>query len=365
MKSGAALLSVALFAAILTGCSHDAPAAADNGTATPPANGSATSTNPASGVTPAATPASTGTAASSSASLPAPDASSAQKPLVFFSQANSADPWRQVFDAETKAEAEKNKGYMSFEEQQANDDPSHQIDQIETALVKRPKVLLVSPATVAVQRAIEEAHAKGVFVVLLDRSVGGDKWDCYVGGDNNDIGYQAGKYMGKKLGGKGIVLMIQGIADAPPTKDRASGFMRAMNEFSGIKVVKGDNCDYQRQKARTYMENFLQRHQPFDAVYAHNDEMAIGAYMAMKDANTPQKVIVGIDGCQMEVVNMIKEGKIDASFSYPDPGPKGVDIAVSALNGQMPKAKKVLLATEMITKETADAYAKKHPNLAK
>ncbi|HWA82773.1 MAG TPA: substrate-binding domain-containing protein [Fimbriimonadaceae bacterium] len=288
---------------------------------------------------------------------------STEKPLVYFSQANSADPWRQVFDAETKEAADKQSNLFTFEETTAGDDPNRQIEQIETELLKNPKVMLVSPATIAVQKAVEEAHDKGVFVVVLDRNLEGNKWDVYVGGDNRTIGHAAGEYMGKKLNGKGIVLMIQGIADAPPTKDRAAGFMDAMRDFPGIKVIAGDNCDYQRQKAETYMENFLQRHQPFDAVYAHNDEMAIGAYMAMNAAHTPKKVIVGIDGCQKEVVQMIKDGKLDATFSYPDPGPKGIQIAAEAVNGKMPTSKKVLLPTVMITKETADAYSQQHPNL--
>jgi ribose transport system substrate-binding protein len=286
------------------------------------------------------------------------------KPLVYFSQANSGDPWRQVFDAETKAEAAKHNKEIGFEMTTAGDDPNRQIEQIETEMVKKPKVLLVSPATTAVQKAVEEARKAGTFVVVLDRNLPGTGWDVYVGGDNHAIGYRAGKFMGEKLNGKGIVLMIQGIADALPTKDRASGFMDAMKEFPNIKVIPGDNCDYQRVKARTYMENFLQRKQPFDAVYAHNDEMAIGAYLAMQDAHTPKKVLVGIDGCQMEVVNMIKEGKMDASFSYPDPGPRGIQVALDAIAGQT-KSKRVTLTTEMITKETADAYAAAHPSLAK
>lgn len=291
--------------------------------------------------------------------------SSAEKPLVYFSQANSADPWRQVFDAETKAEAEKHTNEFSFEETTANDDPNTQITQVETELVKKPKVMLISPATIALQKAVEEAHDAGIKVVLLDRSVPGDKWDVYIGGDNHAIGALAGDFMGKKMNGKGTILMIQGIADAPPTKDRANGFMESMQKYPGIKVIPGENCDYNRQKAETYMENFLQSGKQFDAVYAHNDEMAIGAYLAMKNAHTPKKVLVGIDGCQMEVVKMIKDGNMDASFSYPDPGPKGVDVAAGLANGTMPKAKKITLQSEMITKETADQYSKAHPNLAK
>lgn len=286
------------------------------------------------------------------------------KPLVAFAQANSKDPWRQVFDKDIKDAANKHADQMSFEEQQADDDVTKQISEIETLLVKKPKVLLVSPVTEAAEQAVGEAHDAGALVVLLDRSVPGDKWDVYIGGDNYDIGLQAGEFMAKKLNGKGTVLMIRGIADADPTKKRGGGFMDAMKKYPGITVIQGDDCAYQRAKAETYMENFLQSKKPFDAVYAHNDEMAIGAYLAMKAANTPKKIIVGIDGCQKEVVQYIKDGAIDATFRYPQPGAAGIDIASDYLKGTKPQSKQVILPTEMVTKDNADKYLSEHPNLA-
>lgn len=292
-------------------------------------------------------------------------APSGEKPLVLFAQANSQDPWRQVFDADTKAAAEKYSTEMAFEEQDAEDDPTKQISVIETFLVKKPKVLLVSPVTEAVQSATDKAFDAGIPVILLDRSVPGDKYTAYVGGDNKEIGKAAGEFMAKKLNGKGIVLMIQGIAGAPPTKDRAAGFMEAIAKYPGITILAGDDCGYQRAKAQSYMETFLQKKQPFDAVYAHNDEMAIGAFMAMQAGNVPKKVIVGIDGCQKEVVDMIKEGKLDATFTYPQPGPKAIELAADILKGKLPTEKKILLPTEMVTKENADAFLSAHPNLAK
>ena len=291
-------------------------------------------------------------------------AANSSLPLVAFAQANSQDPWRQVFDKDTKAEAAKYTGDMQFEEQEAEDDVNKQVGVIDTFMVKKPKVLLVSPVTEAVQSEVEKAHDAGEFVVLLDRSVPGTKWDVYVGGDNMAIGRQAGDEMGKLLNGKGTVLMIRGTADAKPTKDRGDGFMESMKKFPGIKVIVGDDCGYQRAKAQTFMENFLQQKTPFDAVYAHNDEMAIGAYQAMKAANTPKKVIIGIDGCQKEMIEHIKNGDIDATFMYPDPGPKGVDIADDFLKGKKPTDKNIFLPTEMVTKDTADKYMAEHPNLA-
>jgi len=289
-------------------------------------------------------------------------------PLVVFSQANSADPWRQQFDAETKAAAEKDQSAFKFEEQAAEDDGNKQISQINTLLLESPKVLLVSPADISVQTAIDTAFDKGIGVVLLDRGIPGDKYTVHIGGDNVDIGKQAAEYLVKRLNGKGTILMIQGKGGADATNDRRSGAMDVFNKNPGITVIQGDDCKYQRQAAQTYMESFLQSGKPFDAVYAHNDEMAIGAYQAYDHAATKPKtkpIFVGVDGCQQEVVQMIKDGKLDATFRYPDPGPKGIEVAADLIKGIKPKDKKIILPTEIVTKDNADKYLADHPGLAK
>ena len=311
------------------------------------------------------------TETTSTGDAPKSSASNDSLPLVAFSQANSADPWRQVFDADTKSAADKHSSEMRYQMNSAEDKAETQISNIENLLLNKPKVLLVSPATEAVQQATDKAFDAGVAVILLDRAVPGDKWTAWVGGDNKEIGRQAGQFIVEKLAGKGTVLMIQGIADATPTHDRRDGAMESMKKAPGINVIMGDDCKYQRQAAQTYMENFLQSGKPFDAIYAHNDEMAIGAMRAWEDwakrqSTAPKRpLIVGIDGCQQEVVDLIKEGKIDATFKYPGPGPKGIELAADILKGKMPTDKKILLPTEKVTKENAEDYAKANPNLAK
>ncbi len=286
-------------------------------------------------------------------------------PAVVFSQANSQDPWRKVFDATTKAEAEKHASEFTFEEQDASGDSKKQNDIIDTFMVKKPKVLLVSPNDTAVTKSVEKAFDAGTSVILLDRAIEGEKYTCYIGGDNKEIGRQAGQFVADKLGGKGTVLMIQGIAEATPTHDRRDGFKEVIAKFPGIKIIEGDDCGYQRQKARSYMETFLQKGQAIDCVYAHNDEMAIGARLAW-DANPKGKapLFVGIDACQKEVVNMIKDGKLDATFQYPTPGAKGVEIAADILKGNKPKDKKIILPTVKVDKASADQYLKDNPNLS-
>lgn len=293
------------------------------------------------------------------------------KPLVVFSQANSQDPWRKVFDADTKAEADKHKDQFDFEMQDAGGDANKQNGIIDTFMIKNPKVLLVSPTEVSVGTSIEKAFDAGVKVILLDRAIEGEKWNAWIGGDNVEIGRQAGEYVAEKLQGKGTVLMIQGIAQATPTKDRAGGFMEVMKKNPGIKVIMGDDCGYNRDKANSYMQSYLQKGEKFDCVYAHNDEMAIGARLAWDSVNgadktKPSPIFVGIDACQQEVIDLIKEGKLDATFKYPTPGADAVKMAAEMLSGKDPeKNAKVTLPTTRVTKETADQYVKDNPNLAK
>jgi len=286
-----------------------------------------------------------------------------EMPLVAFAQANSQDPWRQVFDKEIQAEAAKHSSEFRYEQQSAEDDPNKQISTIDTLLVKSPKVLLVSPVKESVQQTVEKAYDAGIPVILLDRGIPGDKYTCLIGGDNLEIGRKAAEYLVERLGGKGVVLMIQGLGGASATLERAGGAKEVFAKNPGITVIEGDDCKYQRKAARDYMDTFLQSAKPFDAVYCHNDEMAIGAYLAMEAAGTPKKVIVGVDACQKEIVQYIQDGKIDATFKYPIPGPEGVRMAAEILKGNMPKEKKRVLATEIVTRENAEAYLKANPNL--
>ena len=104
-----------------------------------------------------------------------PVAGGDELPLVAFAQANSQDPWRQVFDKEIQAEADRFGAEFRYEQQSAEDDPNKQISTIDTLLVKSPKVLLVSPVKESVQQAVEKAYDAGMPVILLDRGIPGEK----------------------------------------------------------------------------------------------------------------------------------------------------------------------------------------------
>lgn len=288
------------------------------------------------------------------------------RPLVVFSQANSQDPWRQVFDAEMNAAAEEHADEFRFAMLEAQDKADLQISQVESLLLKNPVALLISPATEALQSICERAYDRGIPVILLDRGLPGDKYTTLIGGDNVEIGRRAAEYIAEKLGGGGTVLVIKGLAGATPTKDRHDGAMQVWAEsYPGIEVIEGDHCDYQRVKARNYMEIFLQGGRQFDAVYAHNDEMAIGAWQAIEAQGTGDKIIVGIDACQREVIGMILDGKLTATLVYPHPARRGIEIASQLLKGESDVPKKIVLDTTVIDITNAENFLADNPNLAK
>ncbi len=289
-----------------------------------------------------------------------------EKPLVVFSQANSQDPWRQVFDAEIKQAAAEAGAEIQFEMVEAHGDAETQISQVESFLVKKPKVLLISPHSESLTPVCEKAFDQGIPIVLLDRGIDSQKYTTRIAGDNVQIGRDAAKYIAQKLGGKGTVVVIQGVQAATATTERENGAMEVWKkDFPGIKTVGDQHCDYQRVKAHDWMVSFLQTNPQFDAVYAHNDEMAIGAAMAMQEKGIKGKIVVGVDACQLEVMNKIKSGELTATFLYPHPARKGIEVALQILKGETQFPKLITLPTQLIDATNVDQFIADHPNLSK
>jgi ribose transport system substrate-binding protein len=250
---------------------------------------------------------------------------------------------------------------FSFEERNADDEVDKQISDINELVAKKPKVLLVSPVSDAVAGAISKAHDDGAYVILLDRKVPGDKWDGYVGGDSKEIGRQAASYIAKGLNGKGTVLLIP----AKETKDRGEGFLEAIKTYPNVKVIVGDDCDGDNARAQSFVNKYLQTGKPFDAIYAEDDHMAIGACVALEAVKAPKKIIVGSGAYQRAVIDYIKQRRIDATFTCPEPGSEGVDIAAGFLNGHKLAHKEIILPTELVTRRNVISYLVRHPNLSR
>ena len=288
----------------------------------------------------------------------------AKKFKIGFAQANSQDPWRQVQNASLK-EAVAKYPDMELEISDAHGDSNAQLGQVDNFITNKIDLLLISANEAApLTPKVEEVYGKKIPVVLMERATTSDKYTTLVSGDNVKIGEMAGDFLVKSLKGKGTYVEIMGIADATPTKDRSGGFHSKVDKESGIKKVDSYVCNYKRDESIKYMENLIQSKKHFDAVYAHNDEMAIGAMIALKNAKMdPKKVIIiGIDGVQKEAIQAVLDGDMAATFKYPWLGEEAMKAAHEILTGQT-VPRRITPDTEMVTKDNAQDYMNRLPKM--
>jgi ribose transport system substrate-binding protein len=157
-------------------------------------------------------------------------------------------------------------------------------------------VLIINPTdSDAVANSIAVANEKKIKVLTVDRKANGGEVISHIASDNVKGGEMAAAFILEKLGGKGNLVELQGIPGASATRDRGQGFHNIVDNKDGVKVVASQAADFDRQKGLTVTENVIQATPSFDAIFAHNDEMALGAIQAIKTANK-NVIIVGFDG---------------------------------------------------------------------
>ncbi|NIR52711.1 MAG: substrate-binding domain-containing protein, partial [candidate division Zixibacteria bacterium] len=157
----------------------------------------------------------------------------------------------------------------------------------------------------------------------------------------------------------GKVVEIWGLKGSTPAQERHDGFVKGIESHEQIEVIYEQDGAWLRRKGREIMENALQRFQNIDLVYAHNDPMAMGAYLAAQNAGREEEMyFIGIDGLPGPEggAQAVLNGQLDATFLYPTGGQKAIEIASKILNGEeVPKY--ITLETATITPENAEKYA--------
>lgn len=262
---------------------------------------------------------------------------------IGFSQGTMNHPWRVAMVEGNKAYAAQNLPDVDLIITDGQNESAKQVTDVESLMAQGITVLMISPLTAdALTPVVADAMDAGIKVVTLDRKVN-TPVTVHVGAENKPIGEAAGKFIIEKLGGKGNVIELQGTGGASATVDRHDGFDAAI-AGSELKVVASQNCDYLRENALKFMEDQLQRFGPgeIQAIYAHNDEMALGAIQALETANRlGEVVVVGIDG-QNTAFEAIKAGKLAATFVYPFCAPEGIEIAYKVAKGEEVPAEVIL-----------------------
>jgi ribose transport system substrate-binding protein len=263
-------------------------------------------------------------------------ASAADKIVIGFSQATMRHPWRVAMVEGNKKYAAEHYPDVSLIITDGQNEPTKQVSDVESLMTRGIKVLIISPLQAqALTPIVKRVMAAKIPVVTLDRAVNTDV-TCHIGAQNKSIGVDAGKFIIEKLNGKGNVIEIQGAAGVSATVDRHNGFRDALKEAPDIKVVADQFCDYVREPALKFVEDMLQRFGKgqLQAIFAHNDEMALGAAKAVEAAGRSNEIIiVGIDG-ENAAFKAVKDGKLAATFIYPFCAPEGIEYAVKIAKGE-------------------------------
>ena len=285
---------------------------------------------------------------SSSPSDSGKTATQARTCTVGMSQCNLGEPWRVQMNEDIRAAAAKH-AELKIIFKDAQNDTLKQRSHIEEFVSSKVDLIVISPKeaqplTEPVARAIDA----GIPVIVLDRRLLGDKYTCFIGGDNKKIGKEAGEWIVKALGGKGRVVELMGLMTSTPGQDRHSGFREGI-AGSGIEIIFEADMKWLEPDARKEMESALSRFDHIDLVFAHNDPGAHGAFLAAKAAGRDNIKFVGIDALPQEGVAYVQQGILDATFQYPTGGAQAVDVALKILKGE-PVPKEIVLGTRLFDK---------------
>ncbi len=272
---------------------------------------------------------------------------------VGFAQTGSNNPWRLAETKSMNDEATK-RGYKLIATD-ANEDTAKQLADLDSIIAQRPDIIIFPPReSKPLAPAVLKAKAAGIPVILIDRDVDhsvakpGVDYVTFIGSDFVDQGRRAAEWLIEATGGKAKIIELEGTTGADPAIDRKKGFHDLILQGSfkgtpvadpqpGMQILASQTGDFVRDKGRQVMQTLLQAHPDVTAVYAHNDEMAIGAITALEEAGRKpgqDVILVSIDG-ENAALDAIVEGKLGASVeSSPFFGPISFDTMMKYANGE-------------------------------
>lgn len=285
--------------------------------------------------------------AGGSSNVGLPKLAKKDKYKVGFAQTESNNPWRLAQTASMKAEAAK-RGYELVYTDAAGS-AAKQVADVDSMIAQKVDLIFLAPREEKpLAQAVLKAKAAGIPVILLDRNVDQDiakpgvDYVGFIGSDFVEEGKRAAEWLIKATGGKAKIIELEGTVGSSPANDRKKGFHDRIKSEAGMQILDSQTGDFARDKGRQVMETLLQAHPDVTAVYAHNDEMAIGAISALEAAGkVPGKdvIIVSIDG-EKDALQAIIDGKMGASVECnPRFGPTAFDTLEAYANGEAIPAK--------------------------
>jgi inositol transport system substrate-binding protein len=242
----------------------------------------------------------------------------------------------------------------------AQSDVQKQFSQVENFVAQKVDAIILNPCELeASTPAVDYVKKAGIPLVLVNqttKSVG----DSYIGSNDFEAGRIAMEAIAKKLNGQGGVLMLHGIMGTSAQLQREAGAREVFAKYPGLKLVDHQTASWDRAKAMALTENWIQAHKgKFSAVFAHNDEMAMGALLALERAGLKKDVyVIGIDAIA-QALSAVKEGRLDATVFQDAVGQgKGSVDAAIHLAKKQPCAKETMIPFQLVTRENVTQFLK-------
>ncbi|MWQ08245.1 ribose ABC transporter substrate-binding protein RbsB [Glaesserella parasuis] len=220
----------------------------------------------------------------------------------------------------------------------SQNDPAKELSNVEDVTVRGATVLLINPTdSEAVGTAVAVANKKNIPVITLDRGANKGNVVSHIASDNVAGGKMAGDFIAEKVGKNAKVIQLEGIAGTSAARKRGEGFKQAV-EANQFELLASQPADFDRTKGLNVMENLLASHGSAKAVFAQNDEMALGALRAIK-ASGKNILVVGFDGTD-DAVKAVNGGQLAATIAQqPEKiGELGVEVADKVLKGEKVEA---------------------------
>lgn len=267
----------------------------------------------------------------------------------------SEDIWRDKLNDELKMGEYLNDSLI-VKLASSNDDNVLQNKQINRFVDEGVDLLIVSPNQLsAISKAVERAYDKGIPVILYDRKTNSDKYTAFIGCDNYTIGKSMGTFIAQQLQGKGRIVEISGLEGSSPALERHRGFMDAIKPYPELQVVASEGGNWKEEGGIQAMKRILKQTQDFDYVFAHNDRLAWGAYVAARQMRVKRNYkYTGVDGMATEGggLELVRDGIFEASYLYPTKGDEVIALAMKILKHQ-PYERDNYLSTSIITQANA------------
>ena len=271
----------------------------------------------------------------------------------------SEDIWRDKQNAELKMGAYFHDG-VELKFAAAYDSDERQVQQIDSLVNDGIDLLIVAPNQVAtISPAIDRAYDKGIPVIVFERKTNSQKYTAFISADNYEMGRMMGEYIISRLHGQGNVLEIKGLEGSSPAIERHNGFMDALKDAPGIRVVASLQGDWTEPTAYESTKQWRDNNKDVrvDLVFGANDRTAMGARKAVANSSLftlHSSLFCGIDGLPGENggIQLVRDSLLDASYIYPTHGDQIIDLAVRILEGK-PYEKETLMMSALVTRDNA------------